>query len=163
MKDFLLTLGLKISLLYRDLYIFYLIKCSVNYILKVQIFLLQPKAHIIKENIFENDSISGTPITYKAPPAAPPKPNWPPPPHQDQFRSPAPGSPTGMRAGSVWPPKVKIHFICLTPFDLRVFCNVHAKVCLQEFFSRKTFHYYYVQYPQVIVLGYQICLFCPSL
>lgn len=64
-----------------------------------------PKAHIIKENIFEHNSTSGTPITYKAPPAAPPKPNWPPPPSQDQFRSPAPSSPTGMRVGSAWPPK----------------------------------------------------------
>ena len=64
-----------------------------------------PKAHIIKENIFEHNSTSGTPITYKAPPAAPAKPNWPPPPTPEQFRSPAPPSPTGMRAGSAWPPK----------------------------------------------------------
>jgi hypothetical protein len=65
-----------------------------------------PKAHIIRENIFENNSTSGTPITYKAPPAAPPKPNWPPPPSPEQFRSPRSPSPaTNMRAGSAWPPK----------------------------------------------------------
>ncbi|XP_035206640.1 transcription factor SPT20 homolog isoform X1 [Stegodyphus dumicola] len=66
----------------------------------------KPKAHIINENIFEHNSTSGTPITYKAPPAAPPKPHWPPPPQNDQFRSPAPPSPSGMRnVASVWPPK----------------------------------------------------------
>lgn len=64
-----------------------------------------PKAHIIKENIFENDTTSVTPITYKAPPAAPPKPNWPPPPTSDQFQSPSPPSPTNMRVISAWPPK----------------------------------------------------------
>lgn len=64
-----------------------------------------PKAHIIKESIFEHNSTSGTPITYKAPPAAPPKPNWPPPPQPEQFHSPAPPSPTNMRVGSIWPPK----------------------------------------------------------
>ncbi|XP_054724775.1 uncharacterized protein LOC129235112 isoform X2 [Uloborus diversus] len=65
------------------------------------------KAHIVNGDIFEHNSTSGTPITYKAPPVAPPKPNWPPPPSQaEMWRGPAPSSPTGMRTvGSVWPPK----------------------------------------------------------
>ncbi|GFQ98232.1 PDZ domain-containing protein [Trichonephila clavata] len=67
-----------------------------------------PKAHIIEEDIFEHNSSSGTPITYKAPPAAPPKPNWPPPPSQDAFRSPMPDSPRiegAQTVASAWPPK----------------------------------------------------------
>ncbi|GFY62264.1 PDZ domain-containing protein [Trichonephila inaurata madagascariensis] len=69
---------------------------------------MAPKAHIIEEDIFEHNSTSGTPITYKAPPAAPPKPNWPPPPSQDSYRSPMPDSPKiggGQTVASAWPPK----------------------------------------------------------
>ncbi|GIX75999.1 PDZ domain-containing protein [Caerostris extrusa] len=71
---------------------------------------LKPKAHIIEEDIFEHNSTSGTPITYKAPPVAPPKPDWPPPPSQNErMRSPMPDSPGSMNVASVWPPKR--HFI----------------------------------------------------
>ncbi|CAL1285064.1 unnamed protein product [Larinioides sclopetarius] len=66
----------------------------------------KPKAHIIEGEIFEHNSTSGTPITYKAPPSAPPKPDWPPPPSSDQFRSPLPDCPSGSHnVASVWPPK----------------------------------------------------------
>ncbi|GIY62674.1 PDZ domain-containing protein [Caerostris extrusa] len=59
-----------------------------------------------KEDIFEHNSTSGTPITYKAPPVAPPKPDWPPPPSQNErMRSPMPDSPGSMNVASVWPPK----------------------------------------------------------
>ncbi|GFT67035.1 PDZ domain-containing protein [Nephila pilipes] len=65
-----------------------------------------PKAHIIEEDIFEHNSTSGTPITYKAPPAAPPKPNWPPPPSQDSYRSPVLDSSRGSQnVSAAWPPK----------------------------------------------------------
>lgn len=70
----------------------------------------KPTAHIITENIFENNAMSGTPITYKAPPAAPPKPAWPPasPQQNGQWRqNSAPPSPTGLKCNmtAAWPPK----------------------------------------------------------
>lgn len=64
----------------------------------------KPKAHIINGNIFEHNSTSGTPITYKAPPVAPPKPQWPPQASQtENWRRSQ--SPSGMDVSSVWPPK----------------------------------------------------------
>ncbi|XP_071034962.1 mediator of RNA polymerase II transcription subunit 15 isoform X2 [Parasteatoda tepidariorum] len=66
----------------------------------------KPRAHIINGNIFEHNSTSGTPITYKAPPAAPPKPHWPPPPSSADSRLPVEAvEPSGMDVGSVWPPR----------------------------------------------------------
>ncbi|KAG8182735.1 hypothetical protein JTE90_026186 [Oedothorax gibbosus] len=71
----------------------------------------KPRAHIIDEDIFEHNCTSGTPITYKAPPAAPPKPVWPPPASSGQherFRSPHLDSPPNgliKNVDQVWPPK----------------------------------------------------------